>query len=121
MSITTKRPAGARDGSRTPCTLNSILRSPATSSRVSPGDASSDAVTQIDETSIRAERSGRGMSPAVPNVVSPIRSTPNSGTVSPVFGRSAKPSMRGEKASGSGRRTRSPYTVSGMPPTCVIS
>ena len=105
----------------TPCTRSASRRSPAISSSASPGDTPSDAPTQTGVPSTGSETTGRGMAPAVSSVVSPTRSTPNSGTCPPVSGSSAKPSMRGENASGSGRRTSSPYTVSGMPPTCVIS
>ena len=101
----------------TPCTWSFSRRSPAISSSAVPGDTPSDSVTQTDGSPISSETSGRGMAPTVPSVVSPTRSTPNSGTCSPVPGSSAKLSMRGENASGSGRRASSPYTVSGMPPT----
>ena len=68
----------------------------------------SDGVTHTADPSISSETSGRGMAPAVPSIVSPIRSTPNSGTCSPVSGSSAKLSIRGENASGSSRRASSP-------------
>ena len=107
MSITTKRP-GATEASRTPCTSSVSRRSPATSSRVSPGATPIDALTHADDSPIGPVTSDRRRAPAPPNRTSPTRSTPNSGTCSPVAGTSAKLSMRGENASGSTSRTSSP-------------